>query len=117
MTRPKLDDRDARRVGCGGPLLPRFSFQRRWRAFSSFPMITRASEPPMKFHTIIRRFGHFAYSLFNLRIHTGYLTACAIVTSGIAPPFTEMVFFDHLNCPYIPSYDRKSISTERNQFQ
>jgi len=31
-----------------GPTSPRFSRHRRMRAASSFPMITRASEPPIK---------------------------------------------------------------------
>jgi hypothetical protein len=42
----ELDDEVGREVL--RPDLPRFSFHRRIRALSSWPMMTRASEPPMK---------------------------------------------------------------------
>jgi hypothetical protein len=42
----ELDDEFAERSS--GPTSPRFSCQRRIRAFSSCPMMMRASEPPMK---------------------------------------------------------------------
>src|SRR5258707_8827943 len=55
-----------------GAASPRFSRQRRWRAFSSWPMMIRASEPPMNW--------------LRSRGTTGFGPIL-----GIAPLFTDLV--------------------------
>jgi hypothetical protein len=49
----ELDDEVAREIF--RPTSPRFSCHRRIRAFSSWPMITRASEPPTKLRLVDNR--------------------------------------------------------------
>ena len=98
MTRPSWTTSSPDRSR--GAASPRFSRHRRWSAFSSLPMIVRASEPPM-----------------NWRRSTCATSREMRSILGIAPPFTELVLFLVCSLLNLTYADTKGIYTRRSQMR